>query len=512
MIRGRVLAADNSVPIRRAIVSLASAAPPQIPRQIYTDANGRYEFRGLAAGEYIVRAAPSQFQGQFLAPASPIGGPPRITVSDGQVVDGHDLMLTRGGAIVGRLVDADGDPVSGVHVSAQRVGRSSTYYQATPSDEHGRYRIYRLAPGYYTILAKPYGSDYLGDGPASIGYVNTYHPSAYARAEAATVRVRAGEETAAGDLTMIRARMLRVTGTVLDSRGSPPSSTRTIVSLDGDDVSYGGGVSPSGRFVFSAQPPATYRLTARLRTREGVGDPDVEYADMTVTLLDSDAEDLVLTMKPTVTVRGRVIFEGTAPPRSPDSMHISVRERSIRRPSDEQNALAYVGADLSFTLRGLAGERVLRPEGLPPGWTLKSVLLGDTDITDVPTEFKDSDTGLLRIVLTARSSEIAGKVTDDTGQPVEAAQVLLFPEDKAFWFATPTRIRVGESRATGGFSFAGVPGGRYHLIALPRERAIDERAVDPLTLEALVQDASSVFIGDDERRQVDLKLSTLNKR
>ena len=387
-----------------------------------------------------------------------------------------------------------------------------TYYQAIPSDEHGRYRIYRLAPGYYTILATPHGTDYLGDGPASIGYVNTYHPSAYARAEAATVRVRAGEETAAGDLIMIRARMLRVSGTVLDSRGSPPAATRTIVSLDGEDVSYGAGVFPNGRFVFSAQPPGTYRLTARLRTPEGAGNPDVEYADMTVTLLDSDAEDLVLTMKPTVTVRGRVVFEGTAAPRSSfDSMRISVRERSIRRPSDEQNAGADVAGDLSFTLRGLAGERVLRPENLPAGWTLKSVVLATTDVTDVPTEFKDSDTGLLRVVLSARSSEVAGKVTDDAGQPVEAAQVLLFPEDKAFWFATATRIRVGESRANGGFSFGGLPGGRYHLIALPRERAIDERTIDPLALEALVQDASSVFIGDEERRQVDLKLAAVKR-
>src|SRR5215218_9715703 len=90
-IRGRVVASDNAAPIRRAIVTVSGGGPGRgIGLTVYTDARGRFEAKNLAAGEYVVRAAPNQYQGQFLPPgagALVVAAPPRVTVADGQAVD-----------------------------------------------------------------------------------------------------------------------------------------------------------------------------------------------------------------------------------------------------------------------------------------------------------------------------------------------------------------------------------------------------------------------------------------
>jgi hypothetical protein len=87
VIRGRVVAADTRVPIRRAVVTIYGGTTSEA---VYTDARGRYEMRGLAPGSYWVRAEPNWYQGQFLPsviPPSPSGdGPPRFAVADGQIV------------------------------------------------------------------------------------------------------------------------------------------------------------------------------------------------------------------------------------------------------------------------------------------------------------------------------------------------------------------------------------------------------------------------------------------
>jgi hypothetical protein len=205
-IRGRVVAADTGAPIRGALVTIATRG---MLLTIYTDARGRYEFRDLAPGSYSLRAEPNQHQGQFFSPNLPPAPaavpPPRVAVFDGQISEAEDLQLPRAGAIVGRVVDERGDPISNVQVTALRPddrSGSAGYYPSQASDDLGRYRIFHLPPGEYVIVVRTSG----GIGPIvqgqSLGFIETYHPGTQSRDEAARVRVRAGEETAAGDLQL----------------------------------------------------------------------------------------------------------------------------------------------------------------------------------------------------------------------------------------------------------------------------------------------------------------------
>jgi Carboxypeptidase regulatory-like domain len=72
VIRGRVVAADTGVPIRRALVTISGGAPGRGTFQtIYTDAQGRSEVRDLAPGSSIVSARPNRYQAQYLPSVTP---------------------------------------------------------------------------------------------------------------------------------------------------------------------------------------------------------------------------------------------------------------------------------------------------------------------------------------------------------------------------------------------------------------------------------------------------------
>jgi hypothetical protein len=88
---------------------------------------------------------------------------------------------------------------------------------------------------------------------------------------------------------------------------------------------------------------------------------------------------------------------------------------------------ALVKPDLTFTIKGLLGEFLLRTS--MPNQYLKSVTVGSEDITDSPREFKTNDR--VTISLTSRASTLEGNVTDATGAASTDASIILFSEDKA---------------------------------------------------------------------------------
>ena len=511
VIKGRVVAADTGTPIRRAAVTIG--APGVVPRTVYTNAAGRYEARNLPPGMYFVSVTPSSYYGQFLPwvppPLMADGSLRRVPLAAGQTIEWYDLTLPRAGAIVGRVVDEHGEPVSGVVVWAQRSGDTSnrpTGSQQT-SDEYGRYRVFRLAPGEYEIVARgsALGGEFVGAGP-TMGFVDTYYPGTLSRQESTRIRVRAGQETTAGDLALISARLLRVRG-VVTSAQSGVSTPAPQVTLGTENSGLGTSVDPEGRFSFMPQPPGTYRLTARRLSENR--EATLEFVSMPLTLTDTDVDDIVLTMKPTVTITGRVSFDGGIPPEIPSGA-LTVRTQRPRRDpySDVVTTMGTVGPDLTFTLRHLAGELLLRPSGgLPGGWSLKAVLLGSEDITDAAREFRAEDAGRIQIVLSNRWSELSGTVTADKPATSVGGTVVLFSEDRAVWFAESSRMHAARIDREGRFVMRGLRAGRYHVVALPPSVRWDFQQIDKAALERYAAEGTSVTLGDDERRSVDLRLA-----
>jgi len=161
-------------------------------------------------------------------------------------------------------------------------------------------------------------------------------------------------------------------------------------------------------------------------------------------------------------------------------------------------------ADLTFTMKGFMGEYLLRANAA--NQFMKSVQVNGQDITDTPREFKDGDK--VTITMTSRSSTIEGTVSDDKG-PANNGTLLLFSEDKGAWRTNSVHTRRGNVDITGHFKMTGVLPGRYFLIALPQERAnaLNFGSPDPALFEQFAKEATSITVGEDEQRQVDLKIS-----
>jgi len=151
-VRGRVIAAENKQPLRRAFVSLPARTPqspaflPEEPRGVLTDDEGRFEF---AISDGVTTLVASK------------GGYARALVEvDSKTMTARTeltIQLPRGSAVSGRLTRSSGDAIAGARVTARRVDAdaktaadpANTAYGI--SDDRGEYRISGLVSGRYEI-------------------------------------------------------------------------------------------------------------------------------------------------------------------------------------------------------------------------------------------------------------------------------------------------------------------------------------------------------------------------
>ena len=226
-----------------------------------------------------------------------------------------------------------------------------------------------------------------------------------------------------------------------------------------------------------------------------------EFADMPLAV-HSDLRDIVVVTEPGTTISGRVTFvdsdaAGTTP------LAVNVYSVRMQATSVTVEASARVDSDLRFTLDDAFGPKLLRFASLPPGWALRAVMLGATDITDQPTAFRPEHEGQIQMMVTTRASTLEGLVTNDKGAPTRDGTVYVFSEDKASWRMGSPRTHRTEIRDDGRFSLRGLTAGRYLAVAISPERFRPMANVGEEFFEALKSAAVPVVIGDGERQTID---------
>ena len=548
-IRGRVLATDGGSPIRRAQVRISGSEVA--PKAALTDAEGRFEFRDLPAGRFTLQASKSGFVSVQYGQTRPFESGKPIELGDKQSLDNADVSMPRGSVISGRIVDEFGDAIPDVSVTAMRQSWQNGRRRLVPSpgrvtqtNDLGQFRIYGLPPGDYFVSATLRGAAFemfdmglmavsgassgatpTASAPRS-GYSSTYYPGTSNVAEAQRITVAAGQESSSADFALVAVRLANVSGIVIGSDGKPLEGA--AVSTVPVNREFAGMLAQNsarsakdGSFTLNGVPPGDYTLQARsvqvitstqgdnmmvFRATAIGGGGDSESGSTPLAVAGEDVANILLTTSKGGTAAGHIVFDGPKPP----SMS-SIRIMSMAVDNDGPAvavAPASVKEDGSFELKGLSGSRLIRLGGAPPGWTLKSVKLNGTDITDTGSEFKASETiSGLEVELTSKSTAVNGSVTASDGSVLRDYTVVVFSETPEHWRLPMTRWVTGtRPDQEGRFKVQNLPAGTYLTIAV--DYVPQGEWGDPELLERLKSKAKRFTLGDGETQSLDLKLTT----
>ena len=472
-ITGRVTSASGRPLDRARVQALQNGLTP---RGAQTDSQGRFTIAQLPAGAYTLQASRDGYVTIFYGQArvSQPGKP--LIVRDGEAVGDADIVLPRGTAITGTIVDEHGEPLQGVSVRAMQLREASGRTAALAvgprnrsTDDRGRYRVYGLLPGSYLIEASVNASI---SGAGSRGYAPVFYPGTIQPGEASPITADLGRDVPAIDLVLTQTPASRVTGIVRTSDGA--AFTGPVLMMASQ---RSGGIAvepqrpaqaPDGSFVFTNVPPGDYVVQA-MRAREqnrGMS----EFGAQFVVVTDGAPKPIVITTAPGATWTGRTVFEGDGATRSAMEQAPSVMPFPIdfdRAPAIGGGTYSSsTGPDGSFSMSGLFGPTRFRLMGRQDTWYLKSITIGGLDITDAPYDFGASQTITgAEVIISNAGASISGHVTDAASAPVDNYSVVVFPTDRSKWFVTSRFLRLVRPTQDGSFEVTGLPPGEYWLAA-----------------------------------------------
>jgi hypothetical protein len=537
-VSGRVYSAATGAPLRGALVVLAPLSTvfdgtsmrmrgEPSSSSASTDAAGGFRITSVVPGVYYLVAWPSSYSGRNLAAGHGTvrGNDPGkpITVGSGADLRGLDIALPLSLAIEGRVLDDAGEPVSRMAVFAARFmpGSDSVERVLVPpsvTDDLGRFRIFGLEAGTYVI-----GTDGRGgvmfvqpvEGGGRVTsmtvqreaepFITTFHPSTLTESESQRIRLSSQDVTGV-DIMLRRARRLQLSGVLIDSQGAPASTNGLLVRKQVlnmvDNRQFH--ANEQGRFVVTGIDPGEYRLLVGPGLASGLAyvNGRAEFAEVPLTIT-ADMPDLVVVTQPGIGMAGQVVFtEGAA---SLPKMRIAFRRPETLPPSSRE-IVAKMDDEFRFYGSEFFGPQLVRVTELPAGWVLKAVTLAGTDITDVPTVFRQEDHGQLQIVLSSKASALEGTVRGEGSSPPGDATVYVFSHDRSGWRMSSPRTHKGDAGANGKFTVGGLAAGRYYAIAVAREGFRPPANPGESFFDLLSRNATPFVIGDDERRTLELPL------
>jgi hypothetical protein len=390
--------------------------------------------------------------------------------------------LVPAGTVSGRVSDSTGEPVSSIIVQLLK----STYdangqrrFQpmgAARTDDRGEYRIYWVTPGRYFVNASPTRNSVgigipTGNEVTDPGFAITYYPGASDPAAASAIDVPAGSEVNAIDFTLERQRLFRIRGSLLDSRtGTFPRSAALM--LLPRDPTMGVGLPPvigfnnfnnaNGTFELRDVAPGAYTLRAESSGMPGESNTQ-RFSVQAAVDVTKDIDNLVLTIKPGITISGRLTVDGGLDPSLlPNLDQMRVFLSPVPALPIPGGASPGISPDGAFKIANIQpGRYRINVLPMPQGLYLKQATLGQADavkLLSVNGPVSES----LHIVISPKAGQIEGTIIDEDGKPVPGVQAVLIPDrdrDRRDLYKT------GSSDQTGHFVVRSVVPGDYKLFA-----------------------------------------------
>jgi protocatechuate 3,4-dioxygenase beta subunit len=510
VIRGHVTTADGRALRGAQVTAVGSAAA--LPNGATTDADGGYELAVPAPDAYILTAIKDGYDMVEFGQPRPSEAGKRVRVSDAETVDRIDFTLPRAGAIIGRVVDDNGDPIDGATVSLlesrlldgrrQLVATEHAGRRRTTNDL-GRFRLFGVQPGQYVLSAAPALA-----GPYRLpGYALTYYPGTASAGGAEALTIGPADERSGVEIRLLSGVASKVSGTAFDSRGEPYRGRLVIAASQRSGIAaappVAGLVHADGSFEFTNIAPGDYVIQATER-----GYPGGEFAYQYVSVIDADVRGVAIRTAPGSTMSGRIILEGDARGAKPQDFSFLFMQTDFDR-SPAGIYRAKINDDWTFSMAGLTGPLLIRPTGSAE-WLLKSVRAGGVDLVDTAVSFGRRDDSLtdVEVVLTRNGASVEGSAADERGQPAADYAVVVFAADRTRWYRRSRFVRSARSDADGAFHVRGLPSAEYFVAALPRSRgaAVPEEWQDPAFLERLSAAATRVTLTEGHSTPATLRL------
>ena len=511
-VEGTVINKLSGAPVKSAHViynRIASGADGS-PISADTDAAGKFSLR-LAPGNYRLWAERSGFARQTYGALSPAGEGTALTLAAGQQLSQIIFRLVPQGAIAGRVVDEDGDPIQSAGIQVLRFSYAGDHRQlisvaGASSNDRGEYRVFGLPAGRYLLqatvpnapMSRPFETGALVP-EVQDPYAASYYPGVLDVDSASPVSLGEGSELSDVNFQLHKVRAVIVRGHLTSPIDKFSSSQIQVVLAHNE-----GGVASSidrisafvdnatGKFEVHGVSPGSYLLVA---AQLFAGHPLGGRVPLEVSA--TARGDVVLPLASASDVIGNVELEGA--PRG------SVPNLMVRLVSSEGLALgpepwSKVAADGSFRLSGVTpGHWMISIDSLPEGLWLKSESFAGNEVLAGELNFPENARGQLRIVLGSNGAQIAGTVTA-SNQPSRAT-VVLVP-------AAPELInahqmyKVTNTTDRGLFTFKGVAPGSYKLFAFQEIAPFDW--FDPDQLKMVEEMGSPVTVSEGENALRDI--------
>jgi uncharacterized protein (DUF2141 family) len=542
---GRVLTHDaEGRPLRKAVVTLRSD-DGRTHRTAITDDGGAFRFDALPAGRYGLDASRRGWPTIAYGAARPHQRGTRIEVADGQRIGDLTLRLPRGAVLTGSVVDHTGRPMAHAAILALRFmyihgERRLARYRVEQTDDRGFYRIYGLAAGEYLVatagppsafenvgtihatgeadvrriqeLPGPGGYARVFVDPAIVGFAPVYYPGTPFRAQALPMTLAAGEERGGLDFTVAPAQALTVQGLVDRPRGLPPAAAVRVALRTKDDelASYvgderstaatpGGLSSLSSSFSFASVPPGTYDVLATLE-QNGV---TALWSSTELTVTGEHAPRVLMSLRPALTLTGRVSFEGDAAP------DVSAVRVALQRLPIGDSHVASLDASGAFAIGGLVPGRYRLSASVGGSreprrpWSAKSFVVNKAEMLEAPLDLRSSLAGAV-VTLTDRYATLSGTVLNSAGRGAPEYFVVVFPADPRLWTPLSRRIHAVRPSSEGRYLVEHLPPGAYGLAVVAD---IEEGEwLDRMLLQRLAGGALKFEVSEGERLVRDVRV------
>jgi hypothetical protein len=282
-IAGRVVDAESGAPIAGVVVMVMPVVQrvgPAVmgPPQSLTDANGEFAFEYIGVGRWRIQAQKTGF-----APLSDDSDAYSFDLAAGQALTGLTLALRKGSVIAGRVLDARGEPLTDIAVTALRLttapnGGFGKTMQMSATNDLGEFRLPGLPEGRYVVIGTPVPRPLEPQSSPAAGTVltPTFYPGTPDRDAAHIIDLGPAQTVTDIQFSIVAAPAHQVSGVVVDEAGLPQvGATVTLIG-----VRTGGPLPPavghtdqSGAFTIGGVVSGTYRVTAVIPVRvPGGGD------------------------------------------------------------------------------------------------------------------------------------------------------------------------------------------------------------------------------------------------